>query len=55
MGLALHFNLQSKTKDELMGLYSELFNQLADPHIRKQQREHLYSMMHQLLCELSAF
>jgi len=55
MGLASNFNYQSKTRDELMGLYTQLFNQLANKNIRKKQREYLYSMMRKLMCEFAAF
>ena len=48
MALTNAFNLQSKTKAELNGLYAELFNRLADQNIYQQKREQYYSMMYHL-------
>ena len=55
MALVSLFNLQSKTRDELMGLYSQLFNQTANKHIRKQQHDKLLGLLQQLTSEISAF
>ncbi len=47
------FNLQSKTKNELKGLYVELFNKLADKNINNRERTQIQSMLYQVKLTLS--
>lgn len=46
--LSTQFNLQSKTKTELQGLYIELFNRLADQNATPAQRKNTHAMMYLL-------
>jgi hypothetical protein len=39
MRLSGTFNLVSKSKQELRGLYCKIFNKIADPKISKSERE----------------
>lgn len=55
MALTSSFNFQEKTRNELQGMYSELFNQVANRNIRKQQRKVLYGALQRLRYELGLF
>jgi hypothetical protein len=51
MALTSHFNLNSKTKSELKGLYIDLFNKLANREIGQEEHQQLQGALYRVrLC-----
>ncbi|MEP0175020.1 MAG: hypothetical protein ABJD02_19140 [Paraglaciecola sp.] len=53
MALATQFNLSSKTKVELKGLYIDLFNKLGDKNTSRQEAMQVHSTMYHIKRELA--
>jgi len=48
MRLTTKFQLATKSKQELRGLYRTIFNKIADPKISKSEREFALSILRQI-------
>jgi hypothetical protein len=52
MRLSGTFNLASKSKQELRGLYRKIFNKIADPKISKSERQSALHLLHRIQQQL---
>jgi len=48
MRLTVTFELSAKSKQELHGLYREIFNRLADPKIRESERKKILHLLYHI-------